>query len=80
MAKACYDPGASIEMWKRMKKGDGGESSVEFLSTHPSHDNRITKISEWIQEAQQTRDQAGCEQTSSFMKLFKNSFSPRSGI
>jgi predicted Zn-dependent protease len=42
MAIAGYDPDESVEFWKRMAKLSGG--SIEFLSTHPSHENRINHL------------------------------------
>ena len=50
MARAGYDPIASIDFWKRMAKS-GGPKPPEFLSTHPSHENRIEKLMEFIPEA-----------------------------
>lgn len=50
MARAGYDPLASIEFWERMAKSKGPKTP-EFLSTHPSHENRIEKLKEFIPEA-----------------------------
>ena len=41
MAKAGYDPRASIELWKNMAENRDGEEPAEFASTHPSDDRRI---------------------------------------
>ena len=41
MAKAGYDPRASIELWKNMAESRDGEEPAEFASTHPSDDRRI---------------------------------------
>ena len=35
-------------MWKRMKEANKGKNIPEFMSTHPSAENRIKKINEWI--------------------------------
>ncbi len=35
------------KIWERMKKFSKGKKQSEFLSTHPSPDNRIKKINEW---------------------------------
>ena len=43
MAMAGYDPNASIEFWQRMSQS-AGTKPPEFLSTHPSDENRIQKI------------------------------------
>lgn len=43
MAKAGFNPEASMELWKNMAKA-GGSQGPEFLSTHPSHDSRISEL------------------------------------
>ena len=50
MAIAGYDPNVSIEFWQRMSQNGGGKPP-EFLSTHPSDENRIKKIKSEIPEA-----------------------------
>jgi len=45
-----YDIRETSNIWKRMKEFNKGKSTPEFLSTHPSADNRIKKINEWINE------------------------------
>lgn len=42
MARAGYDPTASISLWQKMAKLGGG--GPEFLSTHPSGDSRIRDL------------------------------------
>ena len=42
-AKAGYDPRASITLWQKMAKV-GGNGPPEFLSTHPSPENREKKL------------------------------------
>lgn len=37
---AGYDPDAAITLWEKMAKVGGGERPPEFLSTHPSPQNR----------------------------------------
>ncbi len=44
MAKAGFDPYQSIELWKNMARASAG-SPPELLSTHPSHDTRISDLS-----------------------------------
>ena len=44
MARAGYDPRASVETWKRMGQMAGGGGTPEFLSTHPSHETRIEDL------------------------------------
>jgi predicted Zn-dependent protease len=50
MAMAGYDPHAAVDFWTRMA-GKGGGSPPEFLSTHPSHETRISDLNKWIPEA-----------------------------
>ena len=42
-----YDIRETTYIWERMKEFNKGKSQPEFLSTHPSADNRIKKINEW---------------------------------
>lgn len=42
-AKAGYDPRAAITLWQKMAKV-GGKGPPEFLSTHPSPENRENKL------------------------------------
>ena len=44
---AGYDIEESYKIWERMKEV-GGSGPAEFWSTHPSPDNRIQKLKEWI--------------------------------
>jgi predicted Zn-dependent protease len=53
MAMAGYQPKEAIPFWERMKAASGGSSGTpEFLSTHPSHDTRIARITEWLPVAE----------------------------
>ena len=51
MAMAGYDPHEAVGFWKRMAEEKGGKAPPEFMSTHPSDENRIKKIKEAIPEA-----------------------------
>ena len=51
MAMAGYDPREAPELWKRMAEAGGGSQPPEFLSTHPSHENRIKNLQAWMPEA-----------------------------
>jgi predicted Zn-dependent protease len=62
MAKACYDPEASISVWQRMQQSKNSDPKLaEFLSTHPSTETRIQNMKEWMDKAVQTRMESGCE-------------------
>ncbi len=45
-----YDIRETVKIWERMKKFNKGKEPSEFMSTHPSSDNRIKKITEWTNE------------------------------
>jgi len=45
-----YDIRETEQIWKRMKEFNKGKAQPEFMSTHPSADNRIKKINEWTNE------------------------------
>ena len=42
-----YDIRETVKIWERMKEFNKGKEPAEFMSTHPSADNRIKKINEW---------------------------------
>ena len=42
-----YDIRETVKIWERMKEFNKGKEPPEFMSTHPSADNRIKKINEW---------------------------------
>jgi predicted Zn-dependent protease len=50
MAEAGFDPRASIALWRNMAAVGGGEP-LAFLSTHPSHDNRMEELAEDMEQA-----------------------------
>jgi len=54
MARAGFDPAASVELWQNMARASGGQPP-EFLSTHPSHASRIRELRERIPRATQIR-------------------------
>ena len=45
-----YDIRETRKIWERMKEFNKGKTQPEFMSTHPSADNRIKKINEWTNE------------------------------
>ena len=42
-ARGGFDPRASVTLWEKMQKTGGGQPP-QFLSTHPSHQNRISDL------------------------------------
>lgn len=51
MAMAGYNPEAGIDFWVRMDAESKGQASPEFLSTHPTHKNRIQAMKDFLPEA-----------------------------
>ncbi len=45
MSKACYDPSYAANIWEKMQKLSK-DTSFNFLSTHPTHSNRLQYIIE----------------------------------
>ena len=45
-----YDITETVKIWERMKEFNKGKEQPEFMSTHPSAENRIKKINEWTNE------------------------------
>ena len=50
MAQAGYDPRVAIPFWERMQKEKSFEVP-EFISTHPSSENRIMELRSLMEEA-----------------------------
>ncbi|WP_370086520.1 M48 family metallopeptidase [Ekhidna sp.] len=44
MAMAGYNPQEAPKFWERMSANSGGEAPPEFVSTHPSHETRISDL------------------------------------
>lgn len=57
MARAGFDPAASIELWRNMSAAGGGQPP-EFLSTHPSHGRRIQDLEQALPSARQLQQVA----------------------
>ena len=45
-----FDIRETSKIWERMKKSNKGKEPLVFMSTHPSSDNRIKNINEWIND------------------------------
>jgi predicted Zn-dependent protease len=50
-AMAGYNPREAIPFWQRMAQAGGNQKPPEFLATHPSDENRIAKLQEYMDEA-----------------------------
>ncbi len=51
MARAGYDPAASIGFWERFS-AQSGNGGPWFLRTHPVNETRIADLKKWLPEAQ----------------------------
>jgi predicted Zn-dependent protease len=49
-AKAGYNPEAAIEFWQKMAKAKDSAQPPKWLSTHPSHADRIADLQRWMPE------------------------------
>lgn len=47
-AKAGYNPMAAVSFWQKMAKASPGGKLPAFLSTHPSHERRISDLQGWM--------------------------------
>ena len=45
-----YDIRETVKIWERMKKLNKGKEPPEFMSTHPSSDNRIKDLNDKMNE------------------------------
>lgn len=57
MARAGFDPAASLALWRNMAAA-GADQPLEFLSTHPSHETRLAELAEGMDAAQRTFEEA----------------------
>ena len=44
MAKAGFNPAESVDLWRNMAAASQGQQPPELLSTHPSHNTRISDL------------------------------------
>ncbi|MBD3315051.1 MAG: M48 family metalloprotease [Chitinivibrionales bacterium] len=51
MAKAGYNPREAVDFWQRMEEASEGGAPPAFLSTHPTHQQRIENLREQMPEA-----------------------------
>lgn len=51
MALAGYDPAEGVKFWERMAARSTGANMPQFLSTHPSDENRIKAMKEFLPTA-----------------------------
>lgn len=51
MADAGLDPSAALSFWQKANTVLGSAHPIEFLSTHPSHNNRLNRLKEILPKA-----------------------------
>lgn len=51
MSIAGYDPRSAPKFWERMAANSGGQQPEEWMSTHPSHETRISDLNAQIPSA-----------------------------
>lgn len=73
MAQSCFDPNAAYRLWKRMENKDK-DHIPQFLSTHPSHKNRSTRIQELLPQAEAQVEESGCGSMRSYRDQFQSAF------
>ncbi|MGN8158469.1 M48 family metallopeptidase [Salinisphaera sp. RV14] len=59
MARAGFDPRQSVKLWRNMTAASHGQQPNQFLSTHPSNNNRIQALEAHMNKAMQLYEQAG---------------------
>jgi predicted Zn-dependent protease len=57
-ARAGYDPRAAVALWQKMGKLSAGGAPPKILSTHPSHEDRITDLTEFSRRVMPLYEQA----------------------
>ena len=49
-ARAGFDPKAAVTLWEKMAKQSSGGQPPKFLSTHPSHEDRINDLRQYAEK------------------------------
>ncbi|KAI9736492.1 MAG: hypothetical protein M1818_006002 [Claussenomyces sp. TS43310] len=74
MAQSCYDPAAAVGLWRRMERAQKG-APPEWISTHPSNENRIARITQWLPTAEEKSRESGCAATAGYVGDFQSALS-----
>jgi predicted Zn-dependent protease len=61
MSSACYNPNQAVDLWRRFSQIQKSPGALaKFMSTHPSHEDRISKMQQWLPEAELEVEKADC--------------------
>ncbi|CZS87922.1 hypothetical protein WAI453_000307 [Rhynchosporium graminicola] len=80
MARSCYNPQEAVKVWQRMEIAQKDQDMPEWLSTHPSNNNRITQMQQWLPKAEAARNESECAVTMGYADDFKTAFRSNSLI
>ncbi|GAQ38240.1 metalloendopeptidase [Aspergillus tubingensis] len=78
MAKACYNPRAVVDFWNHMHKSERVRVP-EFMSTHPSHFNRMQSMSERLYKAESLYENSGCHMVRGYIPKFTDAIDHYAG-
>lgn len=73
MAQSCYDPKAAYHLWKRMEETDK-DKIPQFMSTHPSHANRMGHIQKLLPQTQAQAEASDCSSLRGYRDRFHGAF------
>lgn len=73
MAESCFDPQAAYRLWERMQQAENFQIP-QFMSTHPSHHNRMEHIQSLLPEAEAKAREKGCNIVSKHRTQFQSAF------
>ncbi|KAL9616044.1 MAG: hypothetical protein Q9160_009045 [Pyrenula sp. 1 TL-2023] len=73
MAESCFDPQAAYRLWERMQQAEK-LAVPQFISTHPSHHNRMEHIQALLPEAEAKARDKGCNIVSNHQTQFQSAF------
>lgn len=72
-ANACIDVRQAPVFWKKMENFDpNNKDTIWWLSTHPSHSDRVKYLETLLPHAVQLRQQNGCPTLKSYWSLFSS--------
>lgn len=68
LSSACYEPHKSIEVWTHLPSAP----SVEYLSTHPMHEDRLESLKGYLPHAKVVWESSRCHKMEAESADFKN--------